>query len=144
MHLVVDGHGHPLAATLTAGQAHESRQVEPLLRMIRLRHRRRRPRQLAGDKGYSYPGVRAHLRRRGIRAVIPRRVDQLGKRGRPAHFDRDAYRRRNAVERCVGWLKGNRGVGTRHDKLATSFLAFVRLAMIQRLLRALRQLRDTT
>ena len=84
-----------------------------LLRMIRLRHRRRRPRQLAGDKGYSYPGVRAHLRRRGIRAVIPRRVDQLGKRGRPAHFDRDAYRRRNAVERCVGWLKGNRGVFTR-------------------------------
>lgn len=141
--MVVDGHGYPLAATLTAGQTHESRQVEPLLRMIRL-GRRRRPARLAGDEGYSYPGVRAHLRRRGIRAVIPRRVDQLGKRGRPARFDRDAYRRRNAVERCVGRLKGNRGIGTRHDKLATSFLAFVKLAMIQRLLRALRQLRDTT
>ena len=106
--------------------------------------RRRRPRRLAGDKGFSYRRVRAYLRRRGIGAVIPLRRDQMGKRGRPTRFDRESYRRRNAVERCVGWLKGERAVGTRHDKPAASFLAFVKLAMLQRLLRALRQLRDTT
>jgi transposase len=76
--------------------------------------------------------------------VIPRRRDQLGRRGRPPRLDESAYRRRNAIERCVGWLKGDRAVGTRHDKLAASYLAFVKLAMLQRLLRALRGFRDTT
>jgi transposase len=37
----------------------------------------------------------------------------------------------------VGWLKENRRVGTRYDKLATSFLAFVNLAIIRRYLRLL-------
>ena len=99
--------------------------------------RRRRPRRLAGDKGYGHRFVRAYLRGRGIVPVIPRRSDQLGKRGRPAAFDREAYRRRNVVERCVNWLKEHRRVGTRHDKLAESYLAFVRLAMIQRYFRVM-------
>jgi len=42
-----------------------------------------------------------------------------------------------AVDQCVGWLKENRRVGTRYDKLATSFLAFVNLAIIRRYLRLL-------
>lgn len=52
-------------------------------------------------------------------------------------LDRRAYRRRSAVERCVGWLKECRRVGTRFDRLAGSFMAFVRLAFIQRYLRLL-------
>lgn len=75
---------------------------------------------------------------RGIKPVIPRRADQLGKRGRPACFEHGSYRRRNAVERCVGWLKGERRVGTRQDKLAVRFFGFVKLAMMRVLLRRLR------
>jgi hypothetical protein len=37
----------------------------------------------------------------------------------------------------VGWLKENRHVGTRFDKLAESFMAFVTLACIRRYLRLL-------
>ncbi len=77
--------------------------------------RRTRPRRLAGDKGYSHRFVRRYLHRRGITPVIPRRADQLGKPGRPGAFDREAYRRRNVVERCVNWLKEHRRVGTRRD-----------------------------
>jgi hypothetical protein len=36
---------------------------------------RRRPVRLVADKGYSYPTVRAELRRRGSAAVIPTRAD---------------------------------------------------------------------
>ncbi|MDB5296345.1 MAG: Transposase domain protein [Phycisphaerales bacterium] len=104
--------------------------------------RRTRPRRLAADKAYSHAFVRRHLWGRGIKPVIPRRADQLGKRGRPAAFDRDAYRRRNVVERCVNWLKENRRVGTRHEKLGVAYLAMVKLAMIRRYLKLLR-LRDT-
>ena len=84
---------------------------------------------------YSYRRVRDLLRRLGIGRVIPLRKGQPGRNGR---FDRAAYRRRNMVgrrnmvERLIGWLKENRRVGTRRDKLAASFLAFVKLAMIRR------------
>jgi transposase len=137
IHLVVDGGGVPLAAVITAGQAHESKHVATVLEGVRLPGHQGRPRtrpeQLAGDKAYSYPGVRAYLRRRGIRAVIPTRQDQ---RVNP-HFDRTTYRRRNVIERCVGWLKENRRLATRYEKLAVNYLAVVKLAMIRRCLRFL-------
>ena len=138
--MVTDGRGLPLVADVTAGQRHESKQVEAVLDQVRIPNRRGRPRcrpvKLAGDKGYSYPRVRAWLRRRGIRAVIPRRKDQRPDDGR-VKFDREAYRRRAVVEQCVGWLKECRAVATRFDKLAVNYLATVKLAMIQRYLRLL-------
>jgi transposase len=94
------------------------------------------PLQTAGDKGYSYPKVRRWLERRGIEAVIPQRSDQVRLEGR-RRLDRAAYRRRAKVENSVGWLKESRRVGTRYDKLASSFLAFVNLAIIRRYLRIL-------
>ncbi|AMV37393.1 Transposase DDE domain protein [Planctomyces sp. SH-PL62] len=92
---------------------------------------RRRPRRLAGDKGYSYRRIRRYLRRRGIKAVIPTRKDQR----RNPKFDAGAYRRRNIVERCILWLKENRRLATRFEKLAVNFLAMVKLAMIRRCFR---------
>ena len=88
-----------------------------------------RPRRLAADKGYSYPRIRRWLRDHGIQAVIPQRSDQRRyHRGRPLNFDPNAYRRRNAVERCIGRLKEFRRIATRYDKLAASFLAMIDLA----------------
>lgn len=63
--------------------------------------------------------------------MIPFRRDQT----RCGRFDRRAYRRRSVIERLVGWLKESRRVATRDEKLAATFLAFVKLAMVRRLLR---------
>jgi transposase len=128
---VTDGGGVPLGALVTAGQSHESKSFEALMDTVRI-GRRRRPDAVAGDKGYSYPRIRAWCRRRGIEAVIPTRSNQP-----PERLDRAKYRRRNAVERCVGWLKESRRVATRYEKLATHYLAMLKLAMIQRCLRLL-------
>ena len=73
------------------------------------------------------------MRGRGIKAVIPTRKDQ---RSNPK-FDKACYKRRDVVERCMGWLKENRRVGGRHEKLAVNYLAMVNLAMIRRCLRIL-------
>lgn len=73
--------------------------------------------------------------------MIPRRKDQRPDDGR-VKFDREAYRRRAVVEQCVGWLKENRAVGTRFDKLAVNYLTMVKLAMIQRYLRMLAPMND--
>jgi len=83
--------------------------------------RRTRARRLSGDKGYSHRVVRAHLHGRCIKPVIVRRAGQVGRPGRPAAFDRAAYRRRNVVERCVNAPKEGRRLGTRPDKQAPSY-----------------------
>ena len=98
---------------------------------VRIR-RRRRPKAVAGDRAYSMSWIRHWLRRRGIEAVIPTKSDQL-----PERLSRRKYRRRNVVERCIHWLKCCRRIGTRYEKLATRFLAMVKLAIIQRCLRLL-------
>jgi transposase len=125
---------------VTAGQRHEAALCERVLGRVRIPNRRGRPRcrpvRLAGDKGYSYERIRRWLRRRGIKAVIPRRADQRPDDGR-VQFDRGTYGRRSVVEQCVGWLKESRAVATRFDKLAVNYLATVKLAMIQRYLRIL-------
>jgi transposase len=46
-------------------------------------------------------------------------------------FDLDLYRRRNVIERCVGWLKGCRSIATRHEKLAVNFATMVKLAVMR-------------
>ncbi len=74
------------------------------------------------DKAYSSRAIRSHLRRRGIRAVIPQPADQAANRkrlgshgGRPPAFNREAYKQRNTVERCINKLKQWRGLATRYD-----------------------------
>jgi len=137
LHLVTDGQGVPLQVIVSAGQRHESLFAEPVLAATRVRRangrRRSRPQRIAGDKGYSYPRIRRYLKRRRIAAVIPTRSNQPVQ----PDFDRETYRRRNVVERCVGWLKENRRLGTRHEKLAITFTAMAKWAIIGRYFRLL-------
>ena len=84
--------------------------------------------------------IRADLRRRGIVPVIPTRKNQ---RANP-RFDRATYRQCNVIERCVGWLKENRQLASRHAKLAVDYLATVKLAMIRRCLCPLHDPSDRT
>lgn len=142
LHLVTDRNGLPLAVHVTAGQVHESTQFEAVLNAIRIPQRigpaRSRPRRVAGDKGYSFPRIRRWLRQHAIEAIIPQREDQRQQhRGRPLKFDRQAYRKRTVIERCIGWLKESRLVGTRFEKLALNYVATVQVAMIRRYLKIL-------
>lgn len=138
LHLVCDGRGTPLAVVLSGGQRNECEFAERVLEAVRVPSRvgRRRPGALAGDKGYSFRALRAWLRRRHVRAVIPERADQQAHRahrpGRKPRFDRDRYRGRNVVERAVAWLKERRRIATRFEKLARHYLALVTLSMIEK------------
>ncbi len=140
LHLVTDGHGHPLAIHVTAGQVHESTQFETVLNAVRIPQPvgrpRTRPGRVAGDKGYSFDRIRHWLRAHAIGIVIPRRSDQQARlHGCVAEFDKDTYKRRHVIENCVGWLKECRRIGTRFEKLAVNFLALLKLACFQRCLR---------
>ena len=121
---------------MTPGQRHEIKAFEPTMAR-RLFHRRkgskRWPRRLAGDKGYSYPRIRRWCRRRRVEAVIPTRKDQP----RDENFDKATYRRRNIVERVIGWYKEYRRLGTRYEKLAINYVAMWLVAIIEKALKRL-------
>jgi hypothetical protein len=77
MHVLSDANGLPLVVGVSAGNTHDS--------------------EALADKAYSSRAIREHLRKRGIRAVIPVPADQRshrlrrgGRGGRPPAFDREA------------------------------------------------------
>lgn len=120
---------------LTKGQAGDNPMLEPLIRQHR--ERDRRPFRLLADKAYSHPSTRRLLRRLQIPHTIPERSDQIARRkaqgragGRPPAFDADLYRHRNTTERAFGRLKQWRGIATRYDKYAITYLGGVILATI--------------
>jgi transposase len=140
IHLLTDGAGLPLAVEVSAGQAHESRYFEALLDAVRIAQprgpARRRPKQVAGDRGYSFPRIRAWLRAHHIAAAIPERSDQVRQHhGPPCRLDIERYRQRNVVERCIGTLKEARRLAARYEKLAVHYLGVIKLTMIKRYLR---------
>jgi transposase len=142
LHLSCDGKGRPLSVVFTGGQRHESTQLEAVLDTIRVpRPGRGRPRKkpdhLIADKGYSYPTCRDLLRKRGIPHTIPERRDQRERRekrekrpGRKPSFEKETYRERNVVERCVNKLKQWRAIATRYDKRALNYRAGVIVASL--------------
>jgi transposase len=141
VHFSCDGKGRPLSIIVTAGQRHESTQLESVLDAIRVPclpgaagRPRKRPEHLIADKGYSYPSCRRLLRGCGIRHTIPERHDQQERRmrrpGRPPSFDITIYARRNVVERCVNRLKQWRGIATRYEKRAVNYRAAVVIAAL--------------
>jgi transposase len=134
VHLVCDSAGLVLAVVVTPGQRHESQAFADVMGRARRPRRAGRPRwpaKAAADKGYSYPGVRQWLWRRHIEAVIPTRKDQP----RLESFDKASYRRRNIIERVVGWFKECRALGTRYEELAVNYVALWIVANIHYLLR---------
>ncbi|WP_327155684.1 IS5 family transposase [Streptomyces tubercidicus] len=142
VHLASDGRARPLALFVTAGQAGDAPAFEAVMARIRvprtgLGRPRTRPTAVLADRAYSSRATRAHLRRRGIRSVIPQSTDQIGHRrrrgqlgGRPTAFDAETYKQRNTVERCINRLKQWRGLAMRTDKLALAYQAALHLAAI--------------
>ncbi|MFB7313053.1 IS5 family transposase [Streptomyces sp. NPDC056192] len=140
--LASDSQARPLAIHVTAGQAGDAPAFEAVMARIRiprtgLGRPRTRPATILADRAYSSRAIGGHLRRRGIRAVIPQPADQIGHRlrrgragGRPPGFDAEACKERNTVERCINRLKRWRGLAMRTGKLAIAYQAALHLAAI--------------
>jgi transposase len=124
---------------LTPGQRHDSIAFEAVIAGIRIRRRpRSRPGRVLADKAYSNKTIRAHLRRRRIKATIPELAGQQASRanrgsrgGRPPRLDPEHYKQRNTVERCINKLKHFRAVATRYNKREYVFAGTVDVASIR-------------
>jgi transposase len=140
IHLLCDGHGHPLDFHLTPGQAHETTALVPLLEAAEERvidgdgEPIAWPVALAGDKGYRAEWIDEFLLALGITPVIPSKENE-DRAARAVEFDREAYRRRSIVECLIGWLKECRRILSRFEKTAKNFGGMIKMAFIQRYLR---------
>jgi transposase len=120
---------------LSPGQAADNPMLWPLLERHRAESSARF--RVLADKAYSHNSTRARLREMRIRHTIPEKSDQIAWRkargsagGRPPRFDPEAYRHRNTVERGFNRLKQWRGIATRYDKYAATYLGGVLLASL--------------
>jgi transposase len=123
---------------VTAGQVHDSTRLESVVATFiatRKHRRRKKPKKLAGDKGYSVQRIRDWIKGQRITPVIPHKDNEKARHDPKVKFDKKTYRQRCVVEQCVGWLKECRRIGTRYEKLAVNFYGMLQLAMIRRYLR---------
>ena len=125
---------------VTAGQVHESTALDTLLvqadrDLVDVQGDPVPwPVALAGDKGYRADWIDDYLLDLEIRPVIPSKENE-DREGRPVAFKPEHYRRRNIVERLIGWLKESRRVFCRFEKTALNFVGMIKMAFIHRYLR---------
>jgi len=81
--VIAEGHGIPLAVTLTGGQRNDVTQLMPLIAAIppvpgRRGRPRQRPDRVCADRGYDHDTYRRQVRQKGITPVIARRGTEHG------------------------------------------------------------------
>lgn len=81
---------------------------------------------MLADKGYDADYIIAEVLRMNAEPVIPPRSTRKVLR----EYDKILYQERNVIERMFGKMKHFRGIATRYNKMAVSYLAFVQLAAI--------------
>jgi transposase len=123
-HVLTDGQGIPLAATVTAANTNEVTQLLPLVDAVppvggQPGHPRSRPEKLYADRAYASEPKRQALRERGIEPLIP---DQQAEHGSGL----GVYRW--VAERTLSWLHGFRRLRLRTDGRKEVHDAFLALA----------------
>jgi len=140
IHMICDGKGNPLLFVLTPGSTHDSTAFDVLfglfLSFAGTMKWTRRLKWIVCDKGYDCQRIFDLCKANGLEPVIPKRLSPTGKERDNPDFDKSVYRERNHVERCIGWLKENRRIATRYEKLAATYRAMIQLGMARRFLRA--------
>ncbi len=77
------------------------------------------------DKAYDSWAIKQQVLEADMPAHIPSKNNAI----EPWPIDAEVYKERNRIERLVNKLKQFRGIATRYDKLATTFLASVKIAL---------------
>ena len=139
IHLLCDGDGHPLYFHLTPGEQHESTAFLTVLEGV--------TRKLPTATASPSPGLSPwQVTRRiaqwiddallelGIQPVVPSKSNE-DREARSVEFDEEVYRRRNIVERLIGWLKECRRIFSRFEKTAKNFAGMLKMAFIRQYLR---------
>lgn len=121
IHALTDAQGPPLELVLTPGQAGDRPVAEQLLGRLEENT------IVLADKAYDADWLRRQIEAAGAAPNIPSMVHRKEK----ACFSRVLYRARNRIERFFNRIKHFRRIATRYEKLASNYLAMLKLAATQ-------------
>ena len=125
IHAVVDRHGLPVRLALTPGQDHDNTLASDLLADLKPRS------MVLADRAYDADAIRRLVNDQDAFANIPPKRN----RKKPICFSPLLYKARNQIERFFNKLKHFRRIATRYDKLASNYLAALKLASVRLWLR---------
>ena len=108
-----------MGAVVAPGQMYEVEAAAPLLDTLKAV-------LLVADKGFDADALRQQMLPQGCLACIPPRS---GRRS-PAWYHRGFYRQRHKIENFFQRIKIYKGVSTRYEKLALTFLNFILVAAV--------------
>ena len=109
--------GCPVRFFLTAGQAGDAPQAQPLVDGLAAEI-------VMADAAYDSDAFRAAIAAKGAQAVIPNNPS----RARKYPLNKPIYAERHLIECCFSKLKRFRRVATRYEKTARNYFAVVAIA----------------
>jgi len=109
----------PLGIIITKGQDSDIGQAIKLMKEDKCVN-------LLAERGYDSNQFRSSLKKQGINSIIPGRKN----RKEAIAYNKELYKRRNAVERFFGQIKEFRQIATRYDKTDVMYRGAVVLASI--------------
>ena len=122
IHTIVGKDLRPVAFLLSAGNVDDCTEAVPLLKLLP----DLKDCDILADKAYGTKEIRTYLHNQSASYTLPPKVNTK----QPWPFDKETYKRRNAIERFFTRLKEFRRAETRYDKRDDLFLAFVMVAAI--------------
>jgi transposase len=123
VHLACTDEDTAVAVELTPGQAGDAPQFDGLFEAAC--ERVPQTDEVVADKGYDSQAIRQRALAVDVAAQIPSKRNAVD----PWPVLAESYRQRNRVERLVNKMKQFRGIATRYDKLAASFLATIKTVL---------------
>ena len=114
-----DGLGRCIKFILTAGQVHDSTQLENLLDGERCEN-------VLADKAYDSDAIRRYIETIGANPVIPGKKNRVEK----IDYDRHTYKERHLVENFFQFIKRFRRIGTRYEMHAHNFSGMITIVCI--------------
>lgn len=105
IYLATDGQGLPLNIVLSGGQIHESQYAFRVLDGIGVTRKggylKCRGSAVIADKGYSSQSLCGELKRQGVKAIIPYKINEKAVWKKRCRVDMEQYKSHNVVERCL-------------------------------------------
>jgi transposase len=122
IHVRCNAAGLPIGVVLSEGEAHDVTAYDGLVQQ-----RDSDPGAMLADNGYDSDAIRDDLRDSGATPEIPIKSNRKVQYS----VSKPLYALRLRIECFIGYLKEQRCIATRYDKLATSFIGFVLLGCIR-------------
>lgn len=119
IHLLCNVTGQPMDFIITGGNVSDIK-IAPALTS------RNKMKTLIADKAYGAKSFRAYLKEQRIIACIPAKCNEK----RPEAHDGKLYKKRHVIENMFKRLKDWKGIAFRGNRCASTFHAFVSLALI--------------